>query len=77
MNGTAALRKELHTFIDTLPDRRLTVLRPLLAGLAEDADWTPIIEPANAEETAMIEETKAEYRIAPESFIPLEAISTR
>ncbi|GAB6391700.1 MAG: hypothetical protein MdMp014T_1073 [Treponematales bacterium] len=74
MNGTA-MRRELHTFIDAIPERRLTALRPLLAGLAEEADyWRPVIEPASPEEAAMIEERMKDYHADPESFVPLEAI---
>jgi hypothetical protein len=57
MNGAPALRKELRGYIDSIPERHLLALKPLLADLAEpDAGyWTPVIEPANAEEAAMIE----------------------
>jgi hypothetical protein len=35
---TTALREKLHSFIDTIPKQRLSVLRPLLADMA-DWDW--------------------------------------
>jgi len=64
------LRQELHNFIDAIPENRLTELRPLLVEFAEDY-WKPIIEPANQEEIAMIEEGMQEYEKNPESFITL------
>jgi hypothetical protein len=72
MTGTA-LRQELHAFIDTIPERRLTALRPLLADLATDDNdyWKPVIEPASPEEIAMIKEGVQEYRDHPENFISL------
>ena len=69
----AVLRKELHGYIDTMPDRNLAALKPLLSVLAEDY-WQPVIEPANQEEIAMIEEGMAEYRKNPSSFVPLESV---
>jgi hypothetical protein len=68
---TAALRNELHSYIDTLPERSLSALKPLLTVLAEDY-WKPVIEPADPEEIAMIEEGMKEYRKHPESFISLK-----
>ncbi len=65
---TAMLRQELHTYIDTIPENRLTALKPLLADLANDY-WQPVIEPANQEETAMIDERVSEYERNTASFI--------
>jgi hypothetical protein len=72
----AVLRKELHTFIDTIPERRLTALRPLLADLATDDNdyWKPVIEPASPEECARVEERVREYYENPSSFVPLDDI---
>ena len=64
------LRQELHGFIDTIPENRLTELKSLLADLAEEY-CKPVIEPANQEEIAMIEEGMQEYEKNPESFITL------
>jgi len=69
--NTAVLRKELHGYIDSMPDRSLAALKPLLSVLAEPL-YT--IEPASPEEIVMIEEGMAEYRRNPSSFIPLEDI---
>ncbi|MDR1095839.1 MAG: hypothetical protein LBL31_05575 [Spirochaetaceae bacterium] len=76
MNGATALRKELRGYIDSMPERHLSALKPLLADLAESgADyWTPVIEPASPEEAAMIEERMKDYYADPSSFIPLENI---
>jgi len=69
---TAVLKEELHNYIDTMPERSLYALKPLMSVLAEplytiEADLT-------AEEIAMIDEGMAEYRANPSSFIPLESI---
>jgi len=66
---TAVLRKELHTIIDTIPDRSLPAVKPLLTYIAEDY-WKPITEPANSEESAMIEKRVKEYEKDPASFVP-------
>ena len=68
---TAVLRKELHGYIDTMPDRSLSALKPLLSVLAEPLY---MIEPASPEEIAMIDEGMEEYRKNPASFIPLESL---
>jgi hypothetical protein len=67
---TALLRKELHTMIDTIPDRSLPAIKPLLTFLAEDY-WNPVIEPASPEEKAMIEERMKDYEKDPSCFVPL------
>ena len=70
---TAVLRKELHTIIDTIPDRSLSALKPLLTHLANEY-WEPVTEPASPEEKAMIDEGMAEYRKDPSSFVALDSI---
>ena len=50
-----ALRKEMHKYIDAMPEYRLAALKPLLSDLVDDY-WEPIIEPASSEECAMIDE---------------------
>jgi hypothetical protein len=69
---TAVLRKELKSCIDTLPDRSLAALRPLLFELATPAytietDLTP-------EEVEIIENGMKDYREHPETFVPLNSI---
>ena len=68
---TAVLRKELHTIIDTIPDRSLPAIKPLLTYIAEDY-WKPVTEPAGPEEIAMIEERMKDYEKDPSSFVPLK-----
>ena len=70
---TIALKEELHGYIDTMSERSLYALKPLMLVLAEppytvETDLT-------AEEIAMIDEGMAEYRANPSSFIPLESIN--
>ena len=68
----AVLRKELQGYIETMPERSLYALKPLLAVLSEplytlETDLTK-------EEIAMIDEGMAEYRANPASFVPLERV---
>ncbi|MCL2721117.1 MAG: hypothetical protein FWD47_07235 [Treponema sp.] len=67
---TAVLRNELHTMIDTLPDRSLPAIKPLLFFLTNDY-WKPIIEAASPEEVEMINERMKDYETDPSSFTPL------
>ena len=67
---TALLRNELHTMIDTLPDRSLPAIKPLLFFLNNDY-WNPVIEKATSEEIAMIDERMKDYETDPSSFVPL------
>ncbi|GHU62455.1 hypothetical protein FACS189445_5450 [Spirochaetia bacterium] len=67
---TAVLRKELKSYIDTLPDYKLQALKPLLSVYSEplytiDTDLT-------AEEIAEVDERVAEYHKAPSSWVSLE-----
>jgi len=72
----AILRKELHTMIDTIPDRSLPAIKPLLTYIAEDY-WKPITEPTSPEEAAMIDERVKEYEKDPSSFVPRKKRVTR
>ncbi|MCL2800427.1 MAG: hypothetical protein FWD28_01530 [Treponema sp.] len=67
---TAVLRNELHTMIDTLPDRSLPAIKPLLFFLTNDY-WKPVIEAASPEEVEMINERMKDYETDPSSFTPL------
>jgi hypothetical protein len=64
---TAVLRKELQGYIAAMPERNLYALKPLLSVLAEPSY---IVEPADPDEVALIEEGMAEYRASPASFVP-------
>jgi hypothetical protein len=68
---TATLRKKLHGYIDTMPEKNLSALKPLLSALAEPL-YT--IEPATPEETARAERRIREYHKNPASFVPLNSI---
>jgi len=43
--------------IDTIPDRSLPAIKPLLTYIADDY-WKPVIEPASPEEIAMCDERR-------------------
>ena len=68
---TIALRKELHTYIDELPDRSLPAIKPLLTLLVEPL-YT--IEPASPAECVKVEKRVREYHKNPKSFVPLSSI---
>jgi hypothetical protein len=66
---TAVLRKELHNYIEELPDRSLPALKPLLTLLVEPP-YT--IEPASPAERAKVEKRVREFHKNPQSFVPLK-----
>jgi len=66
---TAVLRKEIHSIIETMPDRSLPAIKPLLTFIADDY-WKPVIEPASPKEAAMIDKRVKEYEKNPSSFVP-------
>jgi hypothetical protein len=70
---TAVLRKELHTIIDTMPERSLPAVKPLLSYIVNDY-WKPVIEPASPEEIAMADKQMKDYEKEPSSFISLKDI---
>jgi hypothetical protein len=63
------LRQIIHQYIDTLPERKLSVLYPLLAVLAENE--FSIETDLSDEEQTLINAGLAEYRSEPESFVSL------
>jgi len=73
MDGAAlAIRREIHSLIDTMPERNLYALRPLLNVLVDES---VIIETdLTDEEKAIIEAGDKHYREHPEDFVPLESI---
>jgi len=73
---TAILRKELHTIIDTIPDRSLSAIKPLLTYIAEDY-WKPITETASPEEATLIDKRVKEYEKDPSSFVPRKRAGTQ
>jgi hypothetical protein len=72
MNATAsAARQELKRFIDVIPEHSFGVVKNFLSYLAEPAPsiYGPlVIEPADADEIAMIKEGMAEYEKDPSTF---------
>jgi 16S rRNA C1402 (ribose-2'-O) methylase RsmI len=63
-----ALRNELHSFIDIIPERKLHVLKSLLSVLAEEPF---VIETdLTKEEKEIIADGRREYAEHPESFTP-------
>ena len=70
---TAVLRKELHTIIDTMPERSLPAVKPLLSYIVDDY-WKPVIEPASPEEITMADKRMKDYEKEPSSFISLKDI---
>jgi len=76
MSATAsAERQELKNYIDVIPEQSIVLVRNFLSYLYENSpshDEPLVIEPADAEETAMIEEGMREYDRNPESFITLD-----
>jgi len=67
-----ALRQELHTYIDDIPESKLIALKPLLFALADES----IVIESNLtnEEYRLVAEGMAEYRANPNRFVPLENV---
>jgi adenylate kinase len=73
MSITTAIRQELHSYIDVIPDRNLYALKPILSILAEPAY---ILETnLTDEERTIIAEGDREFEEHPENFVALETIS--
>jgi len=73
MNGAVlAVRQEIHNLIDTMPERNLYALRPLLSVLV---DYPVFIETdLTDEEKKWVQEGDKHYKEHPEDFVPLESI---
>jgi hypothetical protein len=69
----AVLRKELHTMIDTMPEQFIRAILPLVSCITEEY-WKPVIEPADPEETAMVEERVKDYESDPSAWINIRDI---
>jgi isoleucyl-tRNA synthetase len=69
----AVLRKELHTMIDTMPDRFIRAVVPLVSCITEE-HWKPVIEPADTEEIAMVEEHIKDYESDPASWTDIRRL---
>ena len=68
----AVLRNELKGYIETMPERSLYALKPLLSVLCKP--FYTIETDLTADEIAMIDEGMAEYRKNPSSFVPLDSV---
>lgn len=65
-----AIRKEIHNYIDDIPENKLEALKPILALLRED---TITIETTlTDEEKAIIKQGREEYKQG--GFIPLDSL---
>ncbi|GMO27353.1 MAG: hypothetical protein Ta2B_08020 [Termitinemataceae bacterium] len=69
-----AVRQELHTFIDTLPDHRIFALQPLLADLAVFDEQVYIETDLTDEEHALIADSVKRYHEHPETFVTLDSL---
>jgi hypothetical protein len=67
------VRQELHTYLDILPEAKLSILKPLLSFLAHDTpDEEMIIETdLTDEEHMIIAQGMEEYAKNPDSFVQL------
>jgi len=65
------LRKKLHGYIDTMPEKNLAIIKPLLSALSEPL-YT--IEPATPEESRRAKRRIKEYHENPDSFVPWESL---
>jgi hypothetical protein len=81
MNAMAtAARQELKSFIDVIPERSFGVVKNFLSYLAEPApsiDEPLVIEPADADEIAMIEEGMREYEKDPSTFTDWKTVKMK
>jgi hypothetical protein len=71
------LRKELHSFIEIMPERNLSALRPLMAVLAGIDEAVVIETDLTDEEHKLIEEGVRRYYEEPSNFVTLESVLER
>lgn len=70
--NTTALRKQMHIYLDNIPEYRLEILKPILADYAEP-DFV-IETDLTDEERAIIAEGRKQLKEHPEDFITLEEL---
>jgi hypothetical protein len=68
MAGTLEIRREIHGLIDTMPERSLNVLRPLLDFLVDNGADDDVL---SDEERELLEECRRDRQEHPESFVSL------
>jgi hypothetical protein len=74
MNATLT-RRELHGFIDAIPDQNLETVRPILSYMAAALDEPLVIETdLTDEEHTLIAAGMREYERDPSSFTPWEEV---
>ena len=79
---TTTLREELHSFIDTMPERKLNALKPLLSILASEEEFIGIEDISEIaietdltdEERAIIAKGVAKYHEHPDEFVTFESV---
>ncbi|MCL2557472.1 MAG: hypothetical protein FWE09_03245 [Treponema sp.] len=69
--SVAVLRAELQGYIADMPEQNLRMLQPLLLGLSS---LQIVIEPADEEESAMIDAAMLEYEKDPSTFKDWETV---
>ena len=68
------LRKEIHEFIDTIPDQNLEEIQSYITCLLEETYTDSPIERADPDEIALIKAGLEEFRKNPGSFRPYSEI---
>ena len=70
---TTALRKEIHAYIDEIPESKLIALKPLLFALTDES--ITIEGNLTNEERTLVAAGIAEYKANPNSFAPLDRVN--
>jgi len=79
MNTATAVRRELKSYIDAIPENNLEIVRPMLSFLAGNhtTNESFVIETnLTAKEKAVIRAGRKERKEHPENFVPWIAIKT-
>jgi hypothetical protein len=76
MSEAVVMRRELHSFIDELPDASLEAVRSLLSYLAKEPDGEPLVLETDLtdEERAIIAAGRKDFIERPEMFVALEDV---
>ena len=79
MNTATAVRRELKSYIDAIPENNLEIVRPMLSFLAGTypANESIVIETnLTVKEKAVVRAGRKERKEHPENFVPWSAIKT-
>lgn len=81
---TTTLRQELHDFIDIMPERKLSALKPLISILMEEEELIGVEDIPESEiiietdltdeEIESIDRVAARYYTHPEEFVTLDSV---